>query len=75
MFRNFNREHVTPKALILSVFGSMMPGTLVLFIGEIYSTSTQKPERVICLNVSIGIVACLLAEYEARSVETKEILQ
>ena len=34
VFQNFNREHVTPKALMLSVFGSMMPATLVLFIGE-----------------------------------------
>ncbi|XP_029636046.1 sterol O-acyltransferase 1 isoform X1 [Octopus sinensis] len=33
VFRNFNREHVTPKALLLSVFGCMLPGTLVLFIG------------------------------------------
>ncbi|XP_076461098.1 sterol O-acyltransferase 1-like isoform X2 [Babylonia areolata] len=33
VFQNFNREHVTPKALMLSVFGCMMPATLVLFIG------------------------------------------
>ncbi|KAK7110166.1 sterol O-acyltransferase 1-like isoform X2 [Littorina saxatilis] len=33
VFQNFNREHVTSKALMLSVFGSMMPATLVLFIG------------------------------------------
>ncbi|PVD30707.1 hypothetical protein C0Q70_09982 [Pomacea canaliculata] len=33
VFQNFNRESVTPRALLLSVFGSMMPATLVLFIG------------------------------------------
>ncbi|KAL8615571.1 hypothetical protein ACOMHN_016148 [Nucella lapillus] len=33
VFENFNQEHVTAKALMLSVFGSMMPATLVLFIG------------------------------------------
>lgn len=32
VFRNFNREFVTPRRLIVSVFGSMLPGTLVLFI-------------------------------------------
>ncbi|KAL3832052.1 hypothetical protein ACJMK2_023731 [Sinanodonta woodiana] len=32
VFRNFNHEHVTPKKLLLSAFGCMMPGTLVLFI-------------------------------------------
>ncbi|XP_033762380.1 sterol O-acyltransferase 1-like isoform X2 [Pecten maximus] len=31
-FNNFNKDHVTPKALLLSVFGCMLPGTLVLFI-------------------------------------------
>ncbi|XP_069110703.1 sterol O-acyltransferase 1-like isoform X2 [Argopecten irradians] len=31
-FNNFNKNHVTPKALLLSVFGCMLPGTLVLFI-------------------------------------------
>lgn len=31
-FRNFDREFVTPRRLIVSVFGSMLPGTLVLFI-------------------------------------------
>lgn len=35
VFRHFNEEHVTPKALLLSVFGSMLPGTLVLMIGKI----------------------------------------
>ncbi|GFO36109.1 O-acyltransferase [Plakobranchus ocellatus] len=33
VFQNFNREHITPRGFILSVFGCMMPGTLVLFIG------------------------------------------
>ncbi|KAJ8313682.1 hypothetical protein KUTeg_008243 [Tegillarca granosa] len=33
VFRHFNEEHVTPKALLLSVFGSMLPGTMVLMIG------------------------------------------
>ncbi|CAL1545200.1 unnamed protein product [Lymnaea stagnalis] len=32
VFQNFNGDHITPKAFILSVFGCMMPGTLVLFI-------------------------------------------
>lgn len=34
VFRNFGREHITAKALILSVFGSMLPATLVLVLGE-----------------------------------------
>ncbi|XP_005102293.1 sterol O-acyltransferase 1 isoform X1 [Aplysia californica] len=33
VFQNFNSEHITPKAFLLSVFGCMMPATLVLFIG------------------------------------------
>ncbi|KAK6166561.1 hypothetical protein SNE40_023218 [Patella caerulea] len=33
VFQNFNREHVTLKGFMLSVFGCMLPGTLVLFIG------------------------------------------
>lgn len=33
VFRNFNREHVTTKPLIVSVFSCMLPGTLVLLIG------------------------------------------
>ncbi|CAH1789986.1 unnamed protein product, partial [Owenia fusiformis] len=32
VFRNFSQDHVTVKALILSVFNCMLPGTLVLFI-------------------------------------------
>ncbi|XP_059159353.1 sterol O-acyltransferase 1-like isoform X2 [Physella acuta] len=32
VFQNFNADHITPKGFILSVFGCMMPGTLVLFI-------------------------------------------
>ena len=35
VFHNFSREHVTPKQLLLSVFGSMLPGTLVLFLGKV----------------------------------------
>jgi len=33
VFRNFNREFLTPRTVIVSMFGSMLPGTLVLFIG------------------------------------------
>jgi sterol O-acyltransferase len=33
VFRNFNQEFVTPRSIIVAVFGSMLPGTLVLFIG------------------------------------------
>ncbi|KAL5006760.1 hypothetical protein ScPMuIL_015566 [Solemya velum] len=33
VFRHFSQEHVTPKALLLSVFGCMLPATLVLIIG------------------------------------------
>ncbi|XP_064613550.1 sterol O-acyltransferase 1-like isoform X2 [Liolophura sinensis] len=32
VFRNFNEDHVTPKRMLLSVFGCMLPGTLCLFI-------------------------------------------
>ncbi|XP_063421344.1 sterol O-acyltransferase 1-like isoform X1 [Mytilus trossulus] len=32
-FHNFNQEHVTPELLVMTVFGCMLPGTLVLFIG------------------------------------------
>lgn len=34
VFRNFNQEFVTPRSIIVAVFGSMLPGTLVLFIGQ-----------------------------------------
>ena len=33
VFKNFNADHITPKAFLLSVFGCMMPATLVLVIG------------------------------------------
>ncbi|KAK3101468.1 hypothetical protein FSP39_003824 [Pinctada imbricata] len=33
VFHNFNQEHVAPKQLLVSAFGSMLPGTLVLFLG------------------------------------------
>ncbi|ELU00615.1 hypothetical protein CAPTEDRAFT_225564 [Capitella teleta] len=33
VFRNFNEEYWSPRRLILSMFGSILPGTLVLFIG------------------------------------------
>jgi sterol O-acyltransferase len=36
-FHNFNQEHVTPKVLLMTTFGCMLPGTLVLFIGEYQS--------------------------------------
>jgi sterol O-acyltransferase len=32
VFRNFNSEFVTPHRIIVSIFGCMLPGTLVLFI-------------------------------------------
>ncbi|XP_067931920.1 sterol O-acyltransferase 1-like [Watersipora subatra] len=32
-FHNFNRDHVTVKSFVVSMFGCMMPGTLVLLIG------------------------------------------
>ncbi|XP_056007870.1 sterol O-acyltransferase 1-like isoform X2 [Ostrea edulis] len=32
VFRNFGREHLTARAVILSVFGSMLPATLVLVL-------------------------------------------
>ena len=33
VFQDFNRAHITPRTIILSSFGCMMPGTLVLFLG------------------------------------------
>jgi len=33
VFQQIGREPLTPKALVLSVFGCMMPGTLVLLSG------------------------------------------
>ena len=33
VFRDFNHEYVAPERLLLSIFSSIMPGTLVLFIG------------------------------------------
>lgn len=33
VFQHFNQEHVNVKNYILAVFGCMLPGTLVLFIG------------------------------------------
>ncbi|CAK9299383.1 unnamed protein product [Gordionus sp. m RMFG-2023] len=32
VFKHFNQDHLTPKTMILSVFGSMLPGTMVLII-------------------------------------------
>ncbi|KAK0055308.1 sterol O-acyltransferase 1-like isoform X1 [Biomphalaria pfeifferi] len=32
VFQNFNKDHITAKGFILSMFGCMMPGTLLLFI-------------------------------------------
>ena len=37
VFRNFNREHVSAKPLIVAVFSCMLPGTLVLLIGEYFA--------------------------------------
>ena len=34
VFHNFNKEHVTAKALIVSMFSCMLPGTLALLIGK-----------------------------------------
>jgi sterol O-acyltransferase len=33
VFRDFSQEHWLPKRLLLTVFGCMMPGTLVLLLG------------------------------------------
>jgi len=33
VFCNFREEHITTKRILLSVFGSILPATLVLFIG------------------------------------------
>ena len=48
VFRNFNREHVTPKPFIIAVFSCMLPGTLVLLIGE-YPENLQTLNTVIIL--------------------------
>lgn len=34
VFRNFDSDFVTPRRLIVSTFGCMLPATLVLFISE-----------------------------------------
>ena len=39
VFHNFTKESVSLKSLTLSAFGSMMPGTLVLFIGKYVTNS------------------------------------
>ncbi|KAL4222557.1 Sterol O-acyltransferase 1 [Mactra antiquata] len=33
VFRNFNRDHLSAKLFLMSVFGCMLPGTLTLLIG------------------------------------------
>ena len=33
-FRTFSKEHMTPRVVLISWFGCMMPGTLVLFVGK-----------------------------------------
>ena len=40
VFHNFNREHVSVKPFIVAVFSCMLPGTLVLLIGECQRLST-----------------------------------
>ena len=37
MFRDFTSDYVTPRRIIVSIFGCILPGTLVLFIGKVYS--------------------------------------
>jgi len=34
MFRDFTSDYITPRRLIVSIFGCILPGTLVLFIGK-----------------------------------------
>jgi len=34
MFRDFTSDYITPRRIIVSVFGCILPGTLVLFIGS-----------------------------------------
>lgn len=57
VFQNFNRESVTPRALLLSVFGSMMPATLVLFIGELFHF-VKKKVRCTFLNRFAYLLGC-----------------
>ena len=52
MFRDFTSDYVTPRRIIVSIFGCILPGTLVLFIGEAYT---------VCLRVwvySMWYVCC-----------------
>jgi len=36
MFRDFTSDYVTPRRIIVSIFGCILPGTLVLFICKAY---------------------------------------
>lgn len=66
VFQNFNRESVTPRALLLSVFGSMMPATLVLFIGELFHF-VKKKVRCTFLNRFAYLLRCFCYHTEPDS--------
>ena len=54
VFRDFSSEYVTPERLLLSIFSSIMPGTLVLFIGTSHPSASQRHLfDVICLTSSV----------------------
>ena len=57
MFRNFTSDYVTPRRLIVSVFGCILPGTLVLFIGK----SLPCVFMCVCAYLSRCVYRCCLA--------------
>ena len=42
VFRDFNQEYVAPEKLLVSMFSSILPGTLVLFIGKCPALSSSS---------------------------------
>jgi len=53
MFRDFTSDYVTPRRLIVSIFGCILPGTLVLFIGK-FPLSLS----VLCVCVHLHSYSC-----------------
>jgi len=56
MFRDFTSEYVTPRRLLVSIFGCILPGTLVLFIGMSIPLSVPLSAR---LSVYLRVAARL----------------
>jgi len=54
MFRDFTSDYVTPRRLIVSIFGCILPGTLVLFICKAYSVHMS-----VCMSLTQSMCMCV----------------